>query len=107
MRVPSSTPAGTLTDSVRSLVTRPEPAHLSHGFSIVCPRPWHEGQVRSMAKKPCCALTRPWPPQVLQVTGLEPARAPEPAQASQAIDVGIRTVAVLPANASSSVISRL
>jgi len=36
------------------------------------------------------------PPQVLQVTGLEPARAPEPAQASQATEVGIRIVAVLP-----------
>ena len=34
--------------------------------------------MRSMAKKPCCARTRPWPPQVLQVTGFEPARAPEP-----------------------------
>src|SRR5271170_7932373 len=89
MRVPSSTPAGTLTESVRSLVTRPAPEHLSHGFSIVCPRPLQEGQVRSMAKKPCCARTRPWPPQVLQVTGLEPARAPEPAQASQATEVEI------------------
>ena len=29
--MPSSTPAGTLTDSVRSLVTRPAPAHLSQG----------------------------------------------------------------------------
>ena len=49
-----------------------------------------------MAKKPCCARTRPCPPQVLQVAGLEPARAPEPEQASHATEVGMRIVAVLP-----------
>ena len=36
-----------------------------------------------MAKKPCWARTRPWPAQVWQVVGLEPALAPEPPQASQ------------------------
>ena len=107
MRVPSSTPAGTLTDSVRSRVTRPEPEHLSQGFSMVWPRPWQDGQVRSMAKKPCCARTRPWPPQVRQVTGFEPARAPDPEQASQLTEVGILMVAFLPWKASSRVISRL
>ena len=60
-----------------------------------------------MAKKPCCARTRPWPPQVEQVFGLEPALAPEPAQASQATEVGMLSEAVLPRNASSSVISIL
>ncbi len=107
MRVPSSTPAGTLTDSVRSRVTRPDPAHLSHGLSIVCPRPWQVGQVRSMAKKPCWARTRPWPPHVRQVTGFEPARAPEPEHASQVTEVGILIVAALPWKASSREISRL
>src|SRR5579875_2259622 len=96
MRVPSSTPAGTLTDSERSRVTRPEPAHLSQGLSIVWPRPWQVGQVRSMAKKPCCARTRPCPPQVRQVTGREPGLAPLPAQASQLTLVGILMEAFLP-----------
>ena len=38
MRVPSSTPAGMLTESVRSLVLRPVPAHFSHGVSIAAVR---------------------------------------------------------------------
>ena len=41
-----------------------------------------------MAKNPCWARTRPCPAQVLQVVGLEPAFAPEPAQASQVTEVG-------------------
>ena len=74
---------------------------------MISPRPWQVGQVRSIAKKPCCARTRPWPAQVGQVLGLEPALAPVPAQASQVTEVGIFSVAVLPRKASSSVISML
>ena len=37
MRVPSSTPGGTLTDSVRSRVTRPDPLHDGHGSSMTWP----------------------------------------------------------------------
>ncbi len=96
MRVPSSTPAGILTESVRSRVTRPEPPHFSQGFSIVWPRPPQLGHVRSMAKKPCWARTRPCPAQVLQIAGFEPALAPEPAQPSQVAKVGSLIVAVLP-----------
>ena len=107
MRVPSSTPAGMLTESERSRVTRPEPAQTVHGLSIISPRPRQVGQVRSMAKKPCWARTRPWPPQVGQASAWSRALAPVPEQASQAIEVGILTVAVLPRKASSSVISRL
>ncbi len=94
--MPSSTPAGMLTESVRSRVTRPEPPHFSQGLSIVWPRPWQVGQVRSIAKKPCCARTRPCPAQVLQVVGLEPAFAPVPEQVSQDTAVGILIAAVLP-----------
>ena len=63
---------------------------------MVWPRPWQVGQVRSMAKKPCWARTRPWPAQVRQVTGLEPGFAPEPGQASQATLVGSLIEAFLP-----------
>ena len=52
MRVPSSTPAGTLTESVRSRVTRPDPAQTGQGLSMTSPRPWQPGQVRSKVKKP-------------------------------------------------------
>ncbi len=50
--MPSSMPAGMLTDSERSSVTRPWPAHFVQGSLIVWPRPWQVGQVRSIEKKP-------------------------------------------------------
>src|SRR5215831_20822604 len=96
-----------LTDKVRSRVTRPEPAHDGQASSIIWPRPWQPGQVRSSVKKPCDCRTRPAPPQVEQVFGLVPALAPVPEQASHDTEVGMRTCAVLPANASSSAISML
>src|SRR5262245_19169536 len=88
IRVPSSTPTGMVTDSVRSRVTRPAPLHDGQGVSIVSPRPWHDGQVRSMVKKPCVARTLPIPPQVRQVVGAVPALAPEPVQLLQVTEVG-------------------
>ena len=97
MRVPSSTPGGTLTESVRSRVTRPEPEQFGQGLSITWPRPWQPTQVRSRVKKPWVWRTLPAPPQVGQVFGFEPALAPAPEQASQVTDVGMRTCAVLPA----------
>src|SRR5690349_825804 len=107
MRVPSSTPAGMLTESVRSRVTRPAPPQDAQGSSITSPRPWQFGQVRSMEKNPCVARTLPAPPQVGQVLGLEPDFAPEPEQASQVMEVGIFSSAVVPWKASSREISRL
>ena len=83
MRVPSSTPAGMLTESVRSRVTRPAPPQAVQGFSMTWPRPWQDGQVRSRVKKPWAWRILPWPPQVEQVLGLVPALAPVPEQASQ------------------------
>src|SRR5207245_88738 len=61
MRVPSSTPAGMLTESVRSFCTCPLPRHALQGLRTNWPRPWQLGQVRSMVKKPCCARTLPAP----------------------------------------------
>ena len=107
MRVPSSTPAGILTDSVRSRVARPEPEQDGQGLSITWPRPWQPVQVRSSVKKPWAWRMRPAPPQCGQAFGLEPALAPVPEQASQATEVGMRTCAVLPAKASSRLISML
>ncbi len=77
------------------------------GSSITWPRPWQVGQVRSSVKKPCAWRTRPWPLQVAQVLGLVPGLAPVPEQASQVTEVGMRICAVLPAKASSRLISRL
>src|SRR5262245_39974627 len=97
MRVPSSTPAGMLTDSVRSLTTRPEPVHAPQGSLMISPRPWQEGQVRSMVKKPWDARTLPAPEQVGQVEGWVPVLAPLPEQASHVTVVGTRICAILPA----------
>src|SRR5262245_20384847 len=107
MRVPSSTPAGMLTDSVRSRVSRPWPAQLPHGSEMPCPLPWQVGQVRSTVKKPWDALTAPAPPQVAQVLGCEPGLAPVPLHTSQAVAVGTRICAVLPEKASVRLISIL
>ncbi len=63
---------------------------------MTLPRPWQFGQVRSIEKKPCVARTRPWPPQVGQVFGFEPALAPEPEQTSQVVAVGILRLTVSP-----------
>ena len=51
--MPSSMPAGILTESFRDSVTRPAPWHSRHGSAITWPRPWQVGQVRSIEKKPC------------------------------------------------------
>src|SRR3954462_5703699 len=107
MRVPSSTPCGMLTDKVRSRVTRPEHELDGLGSSIIWPRPWQFGQVRSKVKKPWACRTRPAPPQVEQVFGLVPALAPMPEHDSQVTETGISICAVLPRYASSSVISML
>src|SRR4029079_15667084 len=107
MRVPSSTPAGMLTDSVRSFWTRPEPEQSLHGSSIVSPRPWQAGHVRAIVKKPWLARTFPTPPHVAQMWALVPGLAPEPAHVSHLTLAGTRICAVLPEKASVSVISRL
>src|SRR3990172_9095804 len=100
MRVPSSTPAGMLTERVRSLATRPFPEQVEQGSDMIWPRPWQAGQVRSTVKKPDDDLTAPVPPQVGQALGIEPGLAPLPEQLSQACAVGTRICAVLPAKAS-------
>ena len=108
MRVPSSTPAGMLTESVRSRVTRPGAAagrarivdHLAAALAGRAGALEREEALRVRGRLPA-------PPQVVQVFGLVPALAPVPEQASQVTEVGMRTCAVLPAKASSSVISIL
>ena len=74
---------------------------------MISPRPWQEGQVRSMVKKPWLARTLPAPPQVGQVEGCVPVLAPVPVQASQVTLVGTRICAVLPREGLGSVISML
>ena len=90
-----------------SLCTRPAPSPARHGLAITRPRPEQVGQVRSTMKKPCWARSLPAPLHDGQVCGSLPGSEPRPSHASQAMVVGMVTVAFLPAKASSSAISRL
>ncbi len=101
-----STPGGMVTDSVFSCWRRPLPRQSPQGSSIIWPLPRQVGQVCWMEKKPCCMRTWPWPPQVLQVRGVEPGFAPEPPQVSHWTSVGTRISRSTPCTASSSEISR-
>src|SRR5271156_370356 len=96
-----------LADRLRSRVTRPEPEQDGQASSIIWPRPWQPGQVRSSVKKPWACRIRPCPPHIEQVFGLVPALAPVPEQDSQVTETGISICAVLPWNASSRLISML
>ena len=107
MRSPSSTPAGILTDKVLFCLTRPAPVQVGHGSLIILPLPWHLGHVCCTEKKPCCIRTWPCPPQVEQVVGCVPGRAPEPLQVSQLACTGILILVSVPLAASSSEISML
>ncbi len=107
MRVPSSTPGGMSTLSVRSFCTWPVPLQALHGFLITLPVPRQVEQLRSMVKKPCCARTLPMPEQVGHCSALWPGSAPTPPQASQATALGTLISAARPLKDSSREISRL
>ena len=80
--MPLSTPAGTLTVSVRRARTRPSPLHSPQGCSMTEPRPPQRGQARVVMTWPrnerctCCTSPRPW--QVSQVDGWVPGAVPWP-----------------------------
>src|SRR5687768_1105129 len=105
-RVPSSTPAGTLTARVFSSRTFPAPLQVVQASRITLPAPPHCGQVRDTAKKPCEKRIWPRPPQPEHVTGEVPGRAPEPLQVVHDTERGTWIEASLPNTASSKVSSR-
>ena len=80
--MPSSTPAGTLTVSVRRARTRPSPEHSPQGCSMIDPSPEQRGQVRVVMTWPrkdrCTCCTSPRPRQVSQVIGYVPEAVPAP-----------------------------
>src|SRR5687768_18552900 len=101
MRVPSSIPAGMLTESVRVWLTRPAPPHFVQGSLTTSPRPWQVGQVRSIWKNPpWLARTRPPPPHVVQVFGVVPGLDPAPGHTSPVTLDGTWTSTLLPEQAS-------
>ena len=97
MRVPSSTPAGMLTESVRSRVTRPAPLQVGHGVGdhLAAALAGRAGALdgeealrRAHLADAAAGRGRSW--------GCVPALAPEPVQVSQVTVVGTLICAVLP-----------
>jgi hypothetical protein len=75
---PSSTPGGTVTARVEvSLCTR-RPLHSTHASRTTLPSPRQRGHTLWTMKKPWLCTTWPRPLHDEQVSGLVPARAPEP-----------------------------
>ena len=108
MRVPSSTPGGISTESVRSFCTCPCAAAGLAGFAHDAAFALAFGQVRSIVKKPCCARTLPAPEQVEQASGAVPGFGAAAAAGLAGDGCGDADFRILRRrNASSSVISRL
>src|SRR5580658_7825611 len=87
MCVPSSTPAGILTFTVRLVLTRPSPSHSGQGRRITVPKPPQPGQGREVITWPrndlVTWLTSPRPLQTSQVLGWLPGALPSPEQVGQ------------------------
>src|SRR5262249_47918110 len=82
-RMPVSTPAGTLTSTVRSTCRRPLPRHFGHGSATSDPSPRQLGHSRCIEKKSPArpTTTAPRPPQRRQLVRF-PVLEPTPRQSS-------------------------
>ena len=82
--MPSSTPAGIFTVSVRRERTRPSPEHSRHGSGMIVPNPRQAAHGRRVRISPrndrCTWATSPAPRHVSHGTGCEPAAVPSPWQ---------------------------
>src|SRR5512138_1390921 len=100
MVFPVSTPAGILTDNVRSRSTRFLPRQVGQGSVITRPSPPQREQVREMLKNPCCMWICPVPRQLEQVLTPSLDFAPVPSQVSHRSQRGTRILFVVPKAAS-------
>src|ERR1700681_3852528 len=100
MWVPSSTPAGILTFTVRRVRTRPSPSHSGHGRRITVPKPPQPGHGRDVITWPrndlVTWLTSPRPLQTSQVLGWVPGAVPSPEQLGQTTAVSTTRSLVVP-----------
>ena len=109
MREPSSTPAGMRTCNVFSCSTRPRPRHVEHGICTIWPSPPHFEHVVCVTNWPS-GVWRTWrwiplPPQRSHGTISVPGCAPLPRQVWHVARWRKTISRVVPAYASSSVIS--
>ena len=92
IRMPSSTPAGTLTVSVRRPRTRPSPPHSRHGLAMTVPKPPQRGQARAVTIWPRNERVTCWisPEPLALLAGLRdacPGALPSPSQVWQSTAV--------------------
>ena len=82
--MPSATPEGIFTVTVRRERTRPSPPHCTQGSGMVSPVPRQVGHTRAVTTWPrklrWTDWTSPAPPQVSQVTACVPGAVPAPVQ---------------------------
>jgi hypothetical protein len=84
---PSYAPGGITVVFFTLLRTSPAPLQVWQGFFIILPEPRHVWHVVVefiiMPRARLCVVTVPEPPHVWQVSGTDPAAAPEPEHTSQ------------------------
>ena len=90
-REPLSTPAGTLTLSLRRVFTWPRPEQLEHGVSGTIPRRIHTGHGRVTENPPCPNVTSPLPSHSAQRTSDVPGAAPSPSHVAHSSLIGTVT----------------
>ena len=88
MRLPSRTPAGTLTRRRRMVRWAPEPPQVGHGSSIMVPAPPQFEQGCDMEKIPWLSVSTPRPLHTGHTLGEVPGLAPVPRQVAHGWDVG-------------------
>src|SRR3954471_16425750 len=83
-------------------MVRPDPAQVSHGFSLTWPRPPHRGHGWLIEKKPWLSVSMPRPPHRGQTVGEAPGLAPLPPQVAQVACFGTVTETSTPSIACSN-----
>src|ERR1019366_4626249 len=88
IRLPSRTPAGTLTRTRRTRRGAPDPPQVGHGSSMIVPEPWQLEHGCDIEKIPWLWASTPRPLQTGQTLGVVPGLAPEPLQVGHGWEVG-------------------
>ena len=105
--MPSATPGGMRTPTVRRERTRPSPPHCRHGSGITSPKPRQLGHGREVTTWPrnerCTLCTSPRPLQMSHIVGTLPGAQPDPVHSPQSTAVSTVRSRVTPVLQSSRV----